>query len=97
MSDSKIKMIIMKEGAYIGIIGAIWGIFLSFIMIYLQNRFHIIQLSKDIYFMDYLPVDPSLLYFIIYPVTAFIITVAFAYYPANRASKISPADALRYE
>jgi len=97
MGINKIQVIILKEGAYIGAVGAICGAIMSFIMLHLQNTFHMIRLPQDIYFMDYLPVEPRLIYFIFYPVSAFIITLIFSFYPARRASKISPVEALRYE
>ena len=97
LSANKIKQIIIKEGVYIGLSGAFGGIVLSVVILYLQTTYQFIKLSNDIYFMDYLPVQPSLSYFIIYPLCAFFITIAFSYYPSQRASRISPAKALHYE
>ena len=62
-----------------------------------DEKLYHIGLSNDIYFTDYLPVKPVLAYFIIYPVIAFMFTLVFSYYPSMHASKITPADALRYE
>ena len=97
LSADNIQTIIIKEGAYIGISGSLGGILLSFIILYLQSNYHFIQLSSDIYFMDYLPVEMAPIYFIFYPLAAFLVTISFSYYPSKRASKISPAEALRYE
>ena len=97
LSANKIKQIIIKEGVYIGLSGAFGGIVLSVVILYLQSTYQFIKLSNDIYFMDYLPVQPSPSYFIIYPLGAFFITIAFSYYPSKRASRISPAKALHYE
>ena len=97
LNDNNIQQIIVKEGAIIGLAGAIGGILLSSVVLYLQTTYHFITLSNDIYFMDYLPVQADPLYFILYPLCAVIITSIFAYYPAQRASRISPANALRYE
>jgi lipoprotein-releasing system permease protein len=94
---NNIQRIIIKEGAYIGLSGAFGGIVLSVIILYLQITYQFIKLSNDIYFMDYLPVKMDPIYFIYYPLIAFFITIAFSYYPAKRASRISPAEALRYE
>lgn len=97
LSSNNIRKIIIKEGTYIGLAGAFGGIVLSVIMLYLQTTYHLIKLSNDIYFIDYLPVYLDPIYFIFYPLCAFFITIAFSYYPAHRASMISPAEALRYE
>jgi len=97
LSGDQIQKIIVNEGAFIGLAGSFGGVVLSSIIIYLQDTYHFIKLSNDIYFMDYLPVQPVIIYFIFYPLCTFFITVIFSYYPAYRASIISPAEALRYE
>ncbi len=97
LSAGKIEKIIIKEGAYIGTAGVLGGIIVSLVILLLQNKYHFIQLSNDIYFMDYLPVKMDPIYFIYYPLAAFLVTIIFSYYPAKRASKISAAEALRYE
>jgi len=97
LSANNIQLIILKEGAYIGLSGTFGGIVLSVIILYLQTTYQFIKLSNDIYFMDYLPVQLSPIYFIMYPLCAFLITIAFSYYPSRRASIISPAKALHYE
>jgi len=97
MSQFKIQEIILKEGALIGLAGIFGGMVLSVIILYLQNTYHFIQISNDIYFMNYLPVDLAPIYFLIYPICAFVITILLTYYPAYRASRISSAEALRYE
>ena len=97
LKKSNITYIILTEGAIIGISGSILGILFSLSILYLQSVYHFIQLPNDIYFMDYLPVQISPVYFILYPSITFIITLAFSYFPAMKASRISPAEALRYE
>ena len=97
LNKSNITYIILKEGAIIGISGSILGILFSLCILYLESVYHFIQLPNDIYFMDYLPVNISPVYFILYPSIIFIITLVFSYFPAMRASRISPSEALRYE
>ena len=97
LSAKRIQRIIIKEGAYIGLSGAFGGILLSIIILYLQTTYQLIKLPNDIYFMDYLPIQVKSIYFIIYPLCAFFITIVFSYYPSLRASRISPAKALHYE
>ena len=87
----------IKEGAIIGLAGAIGGVVLSSVALYLQTTYHFIKLSNDIYFMDYLPVQLDPIYFLFYPSCAFFITIAFSYFPAQKATKSTPAQSLRYE
>ena len=97
LSTDSIRTIIIKEGAFIGLAGTLLGTLISVIVLFLQKYYHFIHLPSDIYFMDYLPVHIDPFYFIIYPLIGLIITIAFSFYPAIRASKIPPAEALRYE
>ena len=97
LSKSNISYIILTEGIIIGFLGSIFGIIFSFSILYLESVYHFIQLPNDIYFMDYLPVQISPVYFIVYPSITFIITLGFSYFPAMKASRISPSEALRYE
>ena len=89
--------IILIESAIIGLSGSILGALFSVSILYLESVYHFIQLPNDIYFMDYLPVQISPVYFILYPSITFMITLAFSYFPAMKASRISPSEALRYE
>jgi len=97
LKSSDVKRIILKEGFYIGMMGAIGGIILSFIIIHIQSTYQIIQLPSDVYFMEYLPIAFVSRYFLIYPICCVLITIIFSYFPAIIASKILPSIALRYE
>ncbi len=92
-----ISIIILIEGAIIGLLGSLLAIMFSMILLILQDIYHYIKLPSDIYFMEYLSVKISPLYFIIYPFITFLITICFSYLPARKATRVSPSDALRYE
>ena len=97
LTKSQVREIIIKEGTIIGLSGSILGILLSLSVLYLESVYHIIQLPNDIYFMNYLPVKISSVYFFFYPIITFLITIGFSYIPAKHACKITPSEALRYE
>ncbi|MDP6570234.1 MAG: ABC transporter permease [Candidatus Marinimicrobia bacterium] len=97
LTHAKLKFIIIKESIIIGFTGALGGITLSLLILLLQRRYQIIQIPNDIYFMDHLPVEFHLHYFIFYPVVAIVGTFLFAFIPAYKVLHISPANALRYE
>ncbi|MGB7390358.1 MAG: lipoprotein-releasing system transmembrane subunit LolC, partial [Marinomonas sp.] len=54
-------------------------------------------LSADVYFINYLPSELEWSDVKMIVSCAFIMTVAATIYPAWRASKVEPAEALRYE
>ncbi|MEE3139163.1 MAG: FtsX-like permease family protein [Candidatus Neomarinimicrobiota bacterium] len=55
MSNKRLLFLFTIQGVVLAIIGSILGIFLSFIVVLLQEKFHIISLSENIYFVSYLP------------------------------------------
>ena len=55
MSNKRLSFLFTVQGAVLALIGSILGIFLSFIIVLLQEKFHMISLSENIYFVSYLP------------------------------------------
>ena len=97
MTKKNIFNIIILQGAFIGLSGSFSAILFSFLFLKIQMIFRFITLPSDIYFMNYLPVNISLLPFIIYPIIAFILTIIFSYLPAKYASENNIAHSLSYE
>ena len=97
LTISQVKQIIIKEGAIIGLSGSLLGVIMSLCVLYFESVYHIIKLPNDVYFMEYLPVKISSVYFLFYPIITLLITIGFSYIPAKYSSKISPSEALRYE
>tara|TARA_Y100000590_G_scaffold303751_1_gene342462 strand:+ start:838 stop:2055 length:1218 start_codon:yes stop_codon:yes gene_type:complete len=93
----EIKKIILKEGASIGIMGAIGGVVISFVLLLFQKNFHIVSLPEDIYFMNYLPVCLDGVYFIIYPLLTLIVAIIFSYIPAKQSIDNDPSRVLACE
>jgi len=93
----KIRKIFLIEGLIVGVIGSLLGLVLALTLLIIQVKYKFIALSSDIYFMDYLPVKISYLSFLIYPLSAILLTIIASSIPSIRASKVEPAEAVRYE
>ena len=104
-TGSSIMKIFVLEGLIIGIIGTILGVTSGLLVAYnLEPIINTIQnltgqnfFSKDIYYLDHFPslVIPSDVALI--SVTAVLISFLATLYPAWQASRMLPAEALRYE
>ena len=97
LKEIDIKKIILKEGAIVGILGSFGGAVISLILLFLQYNFQFITLPDDVYFMNHLPVQLEIIYFVVYPFFTILIAILFSYFPARYSIKISPLKALSYE
>jgi lipoprotein-releasing system permease protein len=104
-SPSSIMLIFIIQGALIGIIGtligAVFGVAIALnidvIIPFIEGLFHVKFLSKDVYQISEVPSDLIWSDVITIVVVSFILSLLATLYPSWRASKINPAEALRYE
>ena len=83
------------------ILGLILGVIISFnvtdIVAWIQQLLGVQFLSSNIYYINYLPSKIEGWDLISIAVIAFILSFLATIYPAWRASRINPVEALRYE
>jgi len=97
ISRKQTGRIFLIEGTIIGFAGTILGYFIAFLLTWLQNRFSIIALPEDVYFMNQLPIEPKIIYYLIVGFFAVLFSVLATIYPSRKAMQLSPAEAIRYE
>ena len=104
-SPASIMSIFIIQGALIGVIGtalgAVFGIVvalnISTIIPFIEGLFHVQFLSKEVYAISDLPSDLIWSDVIVIVMMSFLLSLIATLYPSWRASKINPAEALRYE
>lgn len=104
-SPASIMVIFIVQGALIGLIGtligAVFGVIVALnidvIIPFIEGLFHIQFLSKDVYQISEVPSDLIWSDVITIVIMSFILSLIATLYPSWRASKINPAEALRYE
>ncbi len=95
-NDSSVVAIFLSEGAYIAIIGTIFGNILAFGLSWLQYHYHFFKLRADIYFMPSVPITIEWQYYALVTAIALVITISAALIPARIATKITPVKALKF-
>ncbi|HIP52895.1 MAG TPA: lipoprotein-releasing ABC transporter permease subunit [Chromatiales bacterium] len=104
-SPGSIMSIFIVQGATIGVIGTLAGVVggallalnLESVVGWVERRFGVEFLDPNIYYISELPSDIHWADVGLIGVSAFLITLLATLYPAWRASRIQPAEALRYE
>ena len=96
-TSSSIMKIFMYEGVLIGLIGTVTGSILGYVIGFLQLNYKIISLPSDVYIIDALPMQMHLMDFIAISSVAMILCFLASVYPAFKASRLYPVEAIRYE
>jgi lipoprotein-releasing system permease protein len=104
-SPTSIMKIFVVQGALVGVIGTFTGLALGLLVAFnidvivpfLEGVFRASFLPRDVYLISQMPSDPQ--WADIMPVGVISLVLAFAatLYPSWRASRVNPAEALRYE
>ncbi len=96
-SRRRIQRIFLSQGGVVGLLGTGAGMVLALFLGFIQIEYQILALDADIYFMDALPVKWTWQALVAIPALAIILSLAAALWPAWRAARVQPAEALRYE
>jgi lipoprotein-releasing system permease protein len=105
MRPSSIMTIFIIQGAFIGLIGTMIGVGTGVpvalnvfeIVSWLEQLFNTDFLPSDVYYISDITADVKVREVLIYALSAFTVTILATIYPAWRASRTLPAEALRYE
>jgi len=104
-SPANIMSIFLVQGSVIGFIGTCLGVFSGILLAInapaivsgIEHFFHVQFISSSIYFINYLPSKLNLIDVMHVGLSSLIMSLLATIYPSWRASRIQPAEALRYE
>jgi lipoprotein-releasing system permease protein len=94
---AQVRNVFIAQGVLIGVIGTAIGLVLGYAISYAGGHYHIISLSPEVYSIDYVPFAPRVIDGVIVALVAVGISFVATLYPSWSASRILPAEALRYE
>jgi lipoprotein-releasing system permease protein len=96
-SAGSIRRIFMLQGLIIGLVGTGMGALGGCTLIYILDRYRLIHVPIDVYQISYVPFTLLPLDFVVVIVSAMVICFVATIYPSRQASKLDPAQALRYQ
>jgi lipoprotein-releasing system permease protein len=94
---AQVRNVFIAQGALIGVIGTVIGLVLGYALAYAGGHYHVISLSPEVYSIDYVPFAPSLWDGVWIAGFTLVVSFVATLYPSWSASRILPAEALRYE
>ncbi|NEL80640.1 MAG: FtsX-like permease family protein, partial [Xanthomonas perforans] len=100
-----VMQVFMVQGSLIGFMGTIMGVIggivltlnLERILGVIETIFSVKLLPEDVYYITGLPTDMQTQDVVVITVVALVMSFLATLYPAWRASRTQPAEALRYE
>jgi lipoprotein-releasing system permease protein len=104
-TPASIMKIFIIQGALIGVIGTLIGIVggvllalnIDVVVPFLERLFSVQFLSREVYYITELPSDLQRGDVLMIAAVSLVLSLVATLYPSWRASRIQPAEALRYE
>jgi lipoprotein-releasing system permease protein len=92
-----ITRIFMFEGILVGVIGTLAGTAIGLLICYLQMTYHLIPLDPTVYIIPAIPVEVRWSDFLWVGLASMILSMLASLYPARRAARLLPVEAIRWE
>jgi lipoprotein-releasing system permease protein len=94
---SQVRRVFVMQGLLIGVLGTAIGLVLGFALSWAGGHYHLLSLAPEVYSIDYVPFAPRAIDGALVALVAIGISLVATVYPSWSASRILPAEALRYE
>ena len=95
MSNKKLTFMFTLQGILLALIGSILGIILSCLIVILQEKFHIISLPENIYFVSYLPMAFSIKESFYILGVSIVSSIIFSSFALSQILSINPSRILK--
>jgi lipoprotein-releasing system permease protein len=94
---SQVRRLFITQGLLIGVIGTAIGLVVGYGLSWAGGHYHLLSLAPEVYSIDYVPFAPRAIDGALVALVAIGISLIATLYPSWSASRILPAEALRYE
>lgn len=97
LTTPQVQRVFQLQGLSIGLVGALLGLAGGLLLTWLQDRYHLVRMAPEAYFIDHLPVlvDGWDVAWIV--LSSVVVAVLVTIYPAYRAARLLPIEAISHE
>ena len=93
----QIRRIFMLQGVLIGVVGSAIGLTVGYTLCHFAEKYHWIGLQESVYSMSFVPFESRWTDGLWIASMAILVSFLATIYPARNATRIAPAEVLRYE
>lgn len=93
----QIRNIFMLQGVMIGMVGTAIGLVVGYSLCYFADKYRWIRLDETVYSLSFVPFEPRWVDGVWVAAAAMLVSFLATLYPARAATRIAPAEVLRYE
>ena len=93
----QIRRIFMLQGVLIGIVGSAIGLAVGYTLCYFADKYRWVRLDETVYSLSFVPFEPRWVDGVWVAAAAILVSFLATIYPARNATRIVPAEILRYE
>jgi len=97
VEPGQVRRIFLMQGFLISVIGTALGLVLGYLLAWVGGHYRFIQLSAEVYSIDYLPFAPRVIDGLAVTLVSLGVSLLATIYPSSSAARVLPAEALRYE
>ena len=94
-SNSSVRKIFLINGAYLIIRGLVIGNLISFMLLFLQHQFNIIELDPSVYYVNSVPVDLNFINIILLNISVIVTSFLMLIIPSLVVSKLNPTTTMK--
>ena len=94
-SNSSVRKIFLINGAYLIIRGLVIGNLISFMLLFLQHQFNIIELDPTVYYVNSVPVDLNFINIILLNTSVIVTSFLMLIIPSLVVSKLNPTTIMK--